>query len=383
MSIAALVVAAGTGDRIGGDVPKQYLSLSGQPVLRRSLATFAAHPGIDALFVVINADHKYLFTDAASDIVAEPIEGGRTRQESVLRGLDHLALNPPDHVLIHDGARPLVDTTLINRVLAGLEQYEAVVPALPILDSIKRVANRRIEGSIERRGLWRAQTPQGFSFDTIYRASKGAPANDSDGDDAAVAAAAGIEVMTVDGDETNLKVTLPSDLELAERLLLMRLGDIRVGSGFDTHRFVAGNCVRLCGIDIAADAALAGHSDADVVLHAVTDALLGAIGEGDIGSHFPETDDRWRNADSQIFVAHAADLIRKMGGAIGNIDLTLICERPRIAPHRIAMRDQLARLLALTPNRVSIKATTTERLGFTGRGEGIAVQATAVVRLPI
>ena len=383
MSIAALIVAAGSGDRIGGDVPKQYLPISGQSSLRRSLATFAAHPDIDPLIAVIDLEHHDLFAVAAAGMAVEPIAGGSTRQESVRRGLDRLAQDPPDHVLIHDGARPLVDMSLIDRVVGGLINYEAVVPAVPIMDSIKRVVDWRIDGSVEREGLWRAQTPQGFRFEAIYRASQNAPSDQNYGDDAAVAAAAGIEVMIVDGDDTNLKVTLPGDLDRAERLLLMRLGDIRVGNGFDTHRFVAGDHVRLCGVNIAADAALAGHSDADVALHAVTDALLGAISEGDIGSHFPPADVRWQNADSQIFLAHAVDLIQKMGGAIGNIDLTLICERPKIAPHRKIMRDQLAQLLSLAPNRVSIKATTTERLGFTGRGEGIAAQATAVVRLPI
>ena len=382
MSIAALVVAAGTGNRLGGTTPKQYLPLGGQAVLRHSLATLAAHPAIDPLIVVINPDHQDLFAVSAADIDAETVIGASTRQESVRLGLHHLAHRHPKHVLIHDGARPFVNANLIDRVLAGLRDHDAVIPALPILDSIKRVSGDQIESAIDRTGLWRAQTPQGFHFDAIYRASGSASSNGNYADDAAIAAAAGIDVHTVDGDETNFKVTLPGDLERAERLLQARLGDIRVGSGFDTHRFVAGDRVRLCGIDIMAEAALGGHSDADVALHAVTDALLGAIGAGDIGSHFPPSDARWQDADSQIFLAHAADLIRAMGGIISNIDLTLICERPKIDPHRDKMRDQLANSLSLSRTRVSIKATTTERLGFTGRGEGIAAQATATVRLP-
>ena len=382
MSIAALVVAAGTSDRFGGSTPKQYLSLTGQPLLKRAISPFADHPEIDRVQVVINSSHRDWFDAAASDVAPDPVIGGSTRQESVLRGLDRLALNPPDHVLIHDGARPLVDVPLIDRVIDGLVDHDAVIPALPITDSIKRVEGTRVDAEAERAGLWRAQTPQGFRFETIYSASKGALPNEIYTDDAAIALAAGVEVTIVDGDENNLKITAAGDLDHAERLLLSRLGDVRIGSGFDTHRFVPGDRVRLCGLDIPADATLAGHSDADVALHAITDALLGAIGEGDIGSHFPENDKRWRNADSQIFLRHARDLVYGRGGAISNVDLTLICERPKIAPHRIAMRDQLAALLSLPRDRVSVKATTTEQLGFTGRGEGIAAQAAATVRLP-
>ncbi|MDA0261737.1 MAG: bifunctional 2-C-methyl-D-erythritol 4-phosphate cytidylyltransferase/2-C-methyl-D-erythritol 2,4-cyclodiphosphate synthase [Proteobacteria bacterium] len=382
MSITALVVAAGSGDRFGGGTPKQYQSLFGQPMLRRSVATLVAHPRIATVRVVVNRDHLDLYAAAASDLAPDPIMGGATRRESALNGLKELGRNPPDHVLIHDGARPLVDSRVVDRVLDGLAHHDAVVPALPIADSIKRGAGRSIQATIDRTELWRAQTPQGFRFATIYDAAMRASLSEDFEDDAAIAIAAGVDVTLVDGDETNIKVTHPQDLEYAERLLQANLGDLRVGTGFDTHRFVAGDWVRLCGVDISSEGSLAGHSDADVALHAVTDALLGAIGEGDIGTHFPPSDARWRDADSQIFIAHAVQLIRARGGIVSHIDLTIICEQPKIAPHRIAMRDRLAGLLSLPLDRVSVKATTTERLGFTGRGEGIAVQAAATVRLP-
>ena len=383
MSIAALVVAAGTGERFGGSTPKQYRTLSGIPLLRRTLAPFAEHPDIDRVEVVIHPDHHEMYDAATAGMGADSIDGGATRQASVLRGLKHLAIDAPEYVLIHDGARPLVESCIIDRVVRALVDSDAVVPALPIADAIKRVEDRRVDADVDRADLWRAQTPQGFRFDVIYRASETVSPNENYPDDAAVAMACGSEVTIVDGANENLKVTSASDLDQAERILLARLGDVRVGSGFDTHRFVPGNCVRLCGVDIPAASALAGHSDADVALHAVTDALLGATADGDIGTHFPPSDDRWRNADSQIFLRHALDLIRTRGGAISHIDLTLICELPKIAPHRIAMRDRLAALLELPAHRVSIKATTTEQLGFTGRGEGVAAQATATVRLPV
>ena len=382
MSIAALVVAAGTGERFGGPTPKQYLTLSGMPLLRRALLPFYEHQHVDRVGVVINPDHRHLYDAAVTGMNAAAIDGGATRQDSVLRGLEYLAVDPPEYVLIHDGARPLLDTATIDRVITALADSDAVVPALPITDAIKRVDDRRIDAEIDRTGLWRAQTPQGFRFDMIYQASQAVLSNDCYPDDAAVAMTAGCSVTIVDGADENLKVTSASDLDRAERILLAKLGDVRIGSGFDTHRFVPGSKVRLCGIDIPATAALAGHSDADVALHAVTDGLLGAIAEGDIGTHFPPNDERWRDADSQVFLLHARDLVHARGGTISHIDLTLICERPKIAPHRIAMRDRLAGLLELSADRVSVKATTTEQLGFTGRGEGVAAQAVATVRLP-
>lgn len=383
MSIAALVVAAGSGDRFAGDTPKQFHRLAGEPLLRHSLSAFAGHPGIDRVAVVLDPAHEEHHAVALAGLDAAVVAGGATRRESVRRGLRHLALDPPLGVLIHDGARPLVDRETIDRVLAGLSSHDAVVPAVPVTDAVKRVGTAGIEAGVDRSGLWRAQTPQGFRFAAILAASESAAADARHDDDAAVAMAAGHAVAVVAGSESNLKVTYPEDLVRAEGLLQARLGDIRVGSGFDIHRFVAGERVRLCGIDIPASAALAGHSDADVALHAITDAVLGALGEGDIGAHFPPGEPRWRDADSRVFLSHAADLVRRRGGRISHIDLTLICEQPRIGPHRRAMRETVAAMLALPVARVSVKATTTERLGFLGRGEGVAAQATATVRLPL
>ncbi len=382
MSIAALIVAAGSGERFAGDTPKQFCRLAGEPLLRHCVAAFTRHPGVDRIDVVLNPDHERYYETALAGLDVAVVAGGATRRESVFRGLRRLTVDPPEHVLIHDGARPLVDHATIDRVLAGLTDHDAVVPALPISDSIKRVGAAGIEATIDRDGLWRAQTPQGFRFTTILAANESVARDAHHDDDASIALAAGGRVAVVNGSESNLKVTFSEDLTRAERLFYARLGDIRVGSGFDTHRLVAGDRIRLCGVDIPANAALGGHSDADVALHAITDALLGAVSEGDIGTHFPPHEPRWRDIDSQIFLSHAGDLVRRHGGLVSHIDLTLICEHPKIKPHRQVMRETVASLLSLPVARISIKATTTEKLGFLGRGEGVAAQATATVRLP-
>ena len=383
MSVAVLIVAAGSGDRFAGDLPKQYQALAGEPLLRHSLTTFLRHSHVDRVDVVVNPDHEQLYGSSINGLDVGVVAGGSTRRESVLRGLQHLAAYKPAHVLIHDGARPLIDQETIDRVIRGLLDHDAVVPVLPISDSVKLVGPRGIEATIDRSGLWRAQTPQGFRYASILAASeKLAPTTAHHDDDASIALGAGYKVAVVTGAETNVKVTFPQDLEYAERLLQSELGDVRVGTGFDTHRFIAGDRVRLCGVDIPAPAALDGHSDADVGLHAITDALLGALGEGDIGEHFPPHDDRWRDADSQTFVRHAVRLVRERGGIISHIDVTLICEQPKVGPHRLRMREVLASLLSLSTGRISVKPTTTEKLGFVGRGEGIASQAAATVRLP-
>ena len=382
MSVAALIVAAGRGTRLGGTVPKQYLRLAGRPVLWHSIAAFVRHPRVDLTHVVLHPDDSAAFVEARGDFdMVTGIAGGETRQQSVLLGLESLADRPPDQVLIHDGARPLVDAALISRTLDALAERPGAIAALPVTDTLKRAADGIAHGGIDRNGLWRAQTPQAFRFAEIlaaHRAAAGAALTD----DAAVAERAGLAVSLVAGTEDNIKITTAGDLERAERLLLGRLGDVRVGSGFDVHGFAESRALMLCGIAVPHERGLAGHSDADVGIHALVDAILGALSAGDIGVHFPPSDERWRGAASAAFLQHAAALVAARGGAIAHVDVTLICERPKIGPHRAAMRAKLAELLHLPLDRVSVKATTTEKLGFTGRGEGIAAQATATLRLP-
>jgi 2-C-methyl-D-erythritol 4-phosphate cytidylyltransferase/2-C-methyl-D-erythritol 2,4-cyclodiphosphate synthase len=311
-----------------------------------------------------------------------PITGGAARQDSVRLGLEALVPLRPHRVLIHDGARPFPDQRLVDRVIDGLDQAVAAIPCLPLRDTIKRAEDGTIRETIDRSALWRAQTPQGFHFDAILAAHRAAIGRELT-DDAAVAEAAGLVPLIVDGSEGNLKVTTPEDLAAAERLIAARHGDIRVGQGFDVHPFAPGAHLWICGVRIPHGMSLAGHSDADVGLHALTDAVLGAIGAGDIGMHFPPSNPRWRGAASDQFLGHAADLVRARGGAIAAVDVTVICERPKIAPYRTAMVERVAAILGIVSDRVSVKATTTEKLGFTGRAEGIAAQAVATVRLPL
>jgi len=378
----ALVVAAGRGNRFGGELPKQYARLGGRPVLRYSLEAYCRHPGVAAVQAVIHPDDREYYDQAVAGLgLPPPAAGGATRQESVRRGLEHLAAAAPARVLIHDAARPFVDTGTIDRVLRALDAAPGAIAALPVTDTLKQGRDGRIAGTVPRDGLWRAQTPQGFRFAEIlaaHRAAAGAEFTD----DAAVAEHAGLAVTLVEGGADNLKITSARDLERAERWLAARQDETRVGQGFDVHRFGPGDHVMLCGVRIAHDAGLIGHSDADVGLHALTDAILGALGAGDIGSHFPPSDARWRGAESALFLRHANDLARQRGGRIAHVDVTLICERPKVAPHRAAMVARVAEVLDLATERVSVKATTTEGLGFAGRGEGIAAQATATLRLP-
>ena len=284
--------------------------------------------------------------------------------------------------MIHDGARPFPDTELVDRVIGGLDRAVAAIPCLPLRDTIKRAEDGLICETIDRSALWRAQTPQGFHFEAILAAHRAAIGRALT-DDAAVAEAAGLAPLIVEGSEDNLKVTTRQDLAAAERLLAAGQSDVRVGQGFDVHPFATGDHLWICGIEIPHGMSLAGHSDADVGLHALTDAVLGAIGAGDIGMHFPTSDPRWRGAASGQFLRHAADLVRHQGGVIAAVDVTIICERPKIAPHRAVMVERIAGILGIAPGRVSVKATTTEKLGFTGRAEGIAAQAVATVRLPL
>src|SRR5579863_8198835 len=379
----ALIVAAGRGTRFGGALPKQYLQLGGASVLRHAVMAFAAHPRVTGVQVVIREEDRGLFEKTVAGLaLLPPVPGGAERQDSVRLGLETLARRNPDRVLIHDGARPFPDAALIDRVITALDRAPAAIPALPLGDTIKRVEDGVSRGTVDRTLLWRAQTPQGFHFPAILAAHRAAIGQVLT-DDAAVAEAAGLAPLVVAGSEDNLKITTAQDLAVAERLLAARRGDVRVGQGFDVHAFGPGDHVTICGVAIPHAASLVGHSDADVGLHALTDALLGAIGAGDIGEHFPPGDLRWQGAASDRFLRHAAALVRELGGEIASVDVTVICERPKLAPHRPHMVARVAEILGLAPARVSVKATTTDRLGFTGRGEGIAAQAVATVRLPL
>ena len=376
----ALVVAAGRGQRFGATLPKQYLPLAGKPVLRHGVEAFARHPSVDAVRVVIHGDDRQRYEAALSGLtLLPPVEGGATRQESVRRGLESLAGLACERVLIHDAARPLVDAALIDRTLAALDHAAGAIPALPIADTVKRAEDGLIAETLDRTRLFRAQTPQTFRYADILAAHRAAAGGELT-DDAAVAEASGLAVALVAGTENNFKVTNETDLLRAQRLLAPAV-DLRCGNGFDVHRFCPGDKVMLCGIAVPHDRGLEGHSDSDVGLHSLTDALLGAIGAGDIGMHFPPSDPQWRGADSARFLAHAVSLVAAQGGRVVSVDVTLICERPRIGPYRQAMVERVATVLAIEPSRVSVKATTTEGLGFTGRQEGIAAQATASVLL--
>ncbi len=376
---AALVVGAGESRRFGGEVPKQYCLLAGEPVMRRSLMAFLEHPGVAHVQAVIHPDHRDLYDEAVRGLdLPAPIHGGAQRQQSVVLGLEGLAKKAPDYVLIHDAARPLVPAGVISRVLAALETSPGAVPALPVADTLKRGDDTTITATLDRQGLWRAQTPQGFRFTDILAAHRQTVSNELT-DDSAAAERAGLVVAIVEGSEDNIKVTTPEDLIRAERFL--GAGEMRTGLGIDAHRFGDGDHVMLCGIAIPHTAGLEGHSDADVGLHAVTDALLGTIGAGDIGSHFPPSDGQWENAPSDVFLRHAGELVSARGGRISNLDVTLICEVPKIGPHREAMARRIAEILGIAEDRVSVKATTTDRLGFAGRGEGIAAQAVATISL--
>jgi 2-C-methyl-D-erythritol 4-phosphate cytidylyltransferase/2-C-methyl-D-erythritol 2,4-cyclodiphosphate synthase len=382
---AALVLAGGSGARFGGDVPKQYLPLGGRAVLRRAAEAFVSHADVDAVRVVIRGGDRALYDAAFAGLdVMEPVNGGASRQESARLGLESLDRLDPEFVLIHDGARPFVPATLIKDTIAALADVPAAVPALALSDTLKRADDAgMVAGTVDRAGLWRAQTPQGFRYRDI-RAAHAAAATTQDAemtDDAAVAEQAGLDVRLVAGSEDNIKITTAEDMAGAERRLTAVAGLVRVGTGFDVHRFGAGDHVMLCGVVVPHDRGLEGHSDADVGLHAITDAVLGTISEGDIGSHFPPSDAQWRDADSEVFLRHAAELVARRGGIIDALDVTLICEQPRIGPHREAMRRRIADIAGVAPSAVSVKASTTEGLGFTGRGEGIAAQAVATVRL--
>lgn len=374
---AAIIVAAGRGVRAGGGVPKQYRMLGGLPVLRRTAETFARHTGIDALVVVINPDDATLAHDALGDIEAVLVPGGETRTASVRAGLAALPADT-DHVLIHDAARPLVSGAVIGRVIEALQGSDGALPVLPVSDALWRGADGLAGDAVDRSGLFRAQTPQGFRLEALKAAYDRLPGDAAMADDAEVARAAGLAVTLVEGAEDNFKLTLASDFERAEQILSS--GDCVTGSGFDVHRLEPADHMMLCGVRVEEGLGLVGHSDADAGLHAITDALLGAIAAGDIGQHFPPTDPQWRGASSDRFLAHAAGLARSAGADIRHVDVTLICERPKVSKYRDAMRARIAEILDIPIARVSVKATTTEGLGFTGRREGLAAQASVTVR---
>lgn len=389
----ALIVAAGSGLRVGGEIPKQFLHLGGKPMLRHCLETFTAHPRISGVCVVINPSYRPFYDAAAAGLQLLPaINGGTTRQESVRLGLENLAPLQPDLVLIHDAARPFLDAATIDRTLEALTAHQAALVAVPMVDTLKRAEGAFSGVTVDRKDLWRAQTPQGFHFPAILAAHQAVAGNGQEmTDDAAVAEARGLRVVLVQGHEDNFKVTTPADLARAERMLQETMSaktdhqsyEYRTGNGYDVHRLIDGDGVYLCGVKIPCAWRLEGHSDADVALHALTDAILGAIAAKDIGAHFPPSDPQWRGAESWKFLDHANKLVHQRHGRITHCDVTIICEKPKVGPHRDAMIARVAEILGIDAERVSVKATTTERLGFTGRGEGIAAQATATVALPL
>lgn len=390
--VAVVIVAAGRGERAGHSIegPKQYRRIGGRPIIARTVEAFAVHPAIGRIVVAIHADDEGLFTDAVGSLAERVtiVHGGSTRQESTRLALLALADAPPRAVLIHDGVRPFIDAGLIERTIDAIGDNQGALPALPVSDTLKREApDGSVSETVARTGLHAAQTPQGFPFAPILAAHESAHRSGKADftDDAAIAEWAGIRVKLVPGSSDNVKLTWAEDIALADQRFLASqpvFPDVRTGNGYDVHSFEPGDHVTLCGVAIPHSKRLSGHSDADVALHALTDALLATCGAGDIGTHFPPSDPRWRGAASRIFVEHAARIVRERGGRIANADITLICEAPRIGPHRLAMTAALADILGIAADRVSVKATTNEKLGFVGREEGIAAIATASVVYP-
>ena len=385
-NVAAVVVAAGRGARAGGDLPKQFRRIGGETMLRRALLMFVEHGNVGLVQPVIHPEDLALFQAATANMtMLAPAFGGATRQASVRAGLEALSPRHPDIVLIHDAARPFASAELVARAIAATMRTGAAIPALAVTDTVKSVdAEGLVDKTLDRNALRLVQTPQGFAFALLLAAHRRAAAAGREDftDDAALAEWAGMKVAVFAGEPGNIKITSPEDFARSEAMQFAALGDVRIGSGIDVHAFGPGDHVTLGGIRIVHDRSLVGHSDADVALHALVDAILGALADGDIGAHFPPSDPQWRNASSDRFLAFAVDRVTARGGRIAHLDLTVVCEAPRIGPHRDAMRARIAELAQIGIGRVAVKATTSEKLGFTGRGEGIAAYATATVRLP-
>lgn len=384
-AVAALIVAAGRGSRAARDLPKQYAHIGGRTILARTIEALLAHPEVGLVQVVIGPDDHALYGEAVAGLperLLPPVVGGATRQQSVRNGLEALAPHAPAIVLVHDAARPFVAAEVIGRVIAACEAGHGAIPVQPVTETLKRVEAGEIVATVPRDALATAQTPQGFPFPALLDAHRQAAHRDDLTDDAAVAALVGLAVEAVEGSRHNIKITNPSDFHVAEEMLAMRT-ETRTGQGFDVHAFGDGDAVWLCGVRIPYARALSGHSDADVALHALTDALLGTIGDGDIGQHFPPSDPQWRGASSDRFLADALRRVHERGGRVVNVDVTLVCEAPKIGPHRPAMQTRVAEILEITPDRVGVKATTNEKMGFIGRGEGIVAMAIATVTLPV
>jgi 2-C-methyl-D-erythritol 4-phosphate cytidylyltransferase / 2-C-methyl-D-erythritol 2,4-cyclodiphosphate synthase len=371
------------------DMPKPYLHIGHEALLKRTVKQFLSHPEIDGVRVVIRREHHPYYRKAIEGLTLfPPVIGGDTRQESVLKGLESIEHRRPERVLVHDIARPLASHALISRVLHALEKDKAVIPALAVTDTIKRVQKGHVGETVPRDNLYKIQTPQGFDYQTLLAAHR-TLVGEGLTDDAAVIEKSGGDVVIVEGEIDNFKITTPMDMERMQTLLALHT-ETRTGIGFDVHQLklhdvdtpLTQQDIKLCGVRIPFTHGLEGHSDADVGLHALVDAVLGAIGDGDIGSHFPPEDPRWQGADSERFLLHAYELVSARGGEIVHLDVTLICEKPKIAPHRDEMIEHISQILKLDKDRVSVKATTTEKLGFTGRGEGVAAQAVATIRLP-
>jgi 2-C-methyl-D-erythritol 4-phosphate cytidylyltransferase / 2-C-methyl-D-erythritol 2,4-cyclodiphosphate synthase len=386
-TVAAVVVAAGRGQRAGGDVPKQYRKIGGAPAIRPTLSAFSSHPHVDLIQPVIHPDDEDLFRAASGGLknLLEPVAGGASRQSSVHAGLQALQAHAPEIVLIHDAARPFLSGALVSRAIEAARTYGAAAPGVAVADTVKKIDQAAmVTETLDRSQLRMVQTPQAFAFALIVDAHRRAAAAGREDftDDAALAEWAGHRVLMFEGEAGNVKLTTNDDFARAELLSAAALADVRIGNGFDVHAFVDGDHVMLGGVRIPSQRGVTGHSDADVALHALVDAILGALAEGDIGQHFPPSDPQWRGASSDRFLAFACERVRARGGIIGNLDVTIVCEAPRVSPHRDAMRARIAEIAGISPDRVAVKATTSEKLGFTGRSEGIVAMATATVRLP-
>ena len=381
-----MVVSAGKGGRAGGLCPKQYQKVAGKMVLRWTLEHLLRISAVDDILVVIHPDHELLYSEATNGLnIFPPVYGGVERQESVRLGLEQLKSLAPQNVLIHDAARPIINAEVVNNLLSALEEgFDGALPGLPITDTIKRTTtDATIKATVDRQNLWCAQTPQCFKFHAIQQAHSLSEATTIT-DDAALMEALGGRIKVVDGSKKLFKITTPEDFTMFEQMITPNMPDVRTGLGFDVHKFESGSSITLGGVNIPHAAKLKGHSDADTLLHAITDAILGAIGEGDIGDHFPPSDPQWKDMESDVFLRHAASLLKnEYHGVISHVDTTIMCESPKIGPHRNRIRQSIAEILNLPIGRVSVKATTTEKLGFTGRQEGIAAQAITTVRLPL